>query len=947
MIGALNKSLSRYLFSRMAAVLLLVVIGGAVLVGYNQHSKLQYQGAIGEWRAKQEAVSAVGDHLDHLFFHARGYFAYQLPSDYEAIFTEKAELADALAAYRALPLNDSEKKLTAKIEQFVSVYYADYLPKGVQAVRKNDYDELRRLTASGIPNEANNLVQEASAASKAIDAQLKQAYEGLFESISNRDLLFLAYVAFLLLIYAWMAWLTSRNIGLPLRQLTDAAGKLAAGEYVELSVSGRKDEIGQISRAFQHMMQEIQTKEEELIAQNEELTAQQDELQMQQEDLQAALRKAEQNEMQLERRNRLVQSMSLAVNSEELLGSIIRGMVDLLEADKGLFVLLGDRKDHAAFGLSERAVEQCLAYLEEGPLQRVQETKQPYTIARPAAPSERGIHEQTWTAQDVYLPVLSAERDTVTALLILTFTAGPISPEREREAQSLAVQISLALERLRLYEESETQRRMTQEILDAIHEGVQFVDAQGLIRNANLSMYELFKEGRAAYVDRLPVERFYRFVEDKIERSHQLVGFMNDRINGGPSARGYEFLYEISRPERRMIHVYAEQIYRGEHRLGTVFVHSDITKEYEVDRMKSEFVSTVSHELRTPLSSVLGFAELLLTKELKPERQRKYLSMIHQEAMRLTGLINDFLDVQRMESGRQAYDKQRTDASAVIREVFDLLAATTEKHELRYEMNGEAPIILGDREKLVQVFTNLIGNAIKYSPHGGAITVSCSQTEREVAVSVSDEGLGIPTEAIPRLFTKFYRIDNSDRREIGGTGLGLAIVKEIVKAHGGNVHVASELGHGSTFTVTFPSFNIVAGDLPSLEHEYGNVPDKSSTVIIIEDDESLTELLENELRSQGFRVASFANGQEALEAIRARKPDAIVLDIMLKHSIDGWTILRELKEDEEVRDIPIFVSSALDEKETGRSLGATVYLVKPYPPSLLSQTIRDTLGEES
>jgi len=203
-----------------------------------------------------------------------------------------------------------------------------------------------------------------------------------------------------------------------------------------------------------------------------------------------------------------------------------------------------------------------------------------------------------------------------------------------------------------------------------------------------------------------------------------------------------------------------------------------------------------------------------------------------------------------------------------------------------------------------------------------------------LAIDITDEGLGIPAEAIPHLFTKFYRVDNSDRRRIGGTGLGLAIVKEIVKAHDGEIVVTSEVKKGSTFTVKLP--------LVAIETDPQNDVsiDKGMNVIIVEDDRNLASLLEAELSDSGFSVKSFKNGKEAIEAIKKEKPAAVVLDIMLEEGeMSGWDVLEKMKADKELSSIPIIVSSALEEKEKGLMLGASDYLIKPYQPSQLTKTI--------
>ena len=209
-----------------------------------------------------------------------------------------------------------------------------------------------------------------------------------------------------------------------------------------------------------------------------------------------------------------------------------------------------------------------------------------------------------------------------------------------------------------------------------------------------------------------------------------------------------------------------------------------------------------------------------------------------------------------------------------------------------------------------------------------------------ILIDFKDEGLGIPEDALPNLFQQFYRVDNSDRRRIGGTGLGLAIVQEIVKAHGGTISVSSEYGKGSVFTTQFPQVSMRA---ENKENENEDTSMLKYTIMVIEDDLSLAQLLNHELQDNGFHVNHYNSGKKALEQMKISAPDAIVLDIMLEDEIDGWTIMKEMKASEKLKDIPIFVSTALDEKERGFSLGAEDYLIKPYKPSHLIKLIMHTL----
>lgn len=238
---------------------------------------------------------------------------------------------------------------------------------------------------------------------------------------------------------------------------------------------------------------------------------------------------------------------------------------------------------------------------------------------------------------------------------------------------------------------------------------------------------------------------------------------------------------------------------------GMLSSGEDITLRMEIDRMKSEFVSTVSHEIRTPLTVILGLAQLLLSKEtMEMEKARKYYRTMYNESKRLSDLVNDFLDIQRMESGKQVFFKENISIVDVIDDVMELYE-TNSTHAILVDMDQiEYPPLYADFQKIKQLFTNLISNAMKYSPEGSKIRIKVRENGDSVKVTVKDYGLGIPSDCIPNLFEKFYRVDNSDHRKVGGTGLGLAICKEIIDAHGGTIAVSSELGKGSEFYFTLP-----------------------------------------------------------------------------------------------------------------------------------------------
>ncbi len=233
-------------------------------------------------------------------------------------------------------------------------------------------------------------------------------------------------------------------------------------------------------------------------------------------------------------------------------------------------------------------------------------------------------------------------------------------------------------------------------------------------------------------------------------------------------------------------------------------MYRDITHRKEVDRLKDELVSTVSHELRTPLTSMRGFTELLLTRDFTPEKQRAMLSVMHQESVRLTTLIDNFLDLQRMAEGRQPYAFESVDLAPLLHEAIGVFSAEQARHPVRLTIQAPLPLVRADPDRVRQVLRNLLSNAIKYTPDGGPVSMGAHREGEEVVVWITDRGIGIAPEALPKLFTRFFRVANTATRTIGGTGLGLALVKEIIDGHHGRVWVDSTEGKGSTFFFTIP-----------------------------------------------------------------------------------------------------------------------------------------------
>lgn len=341
-------------------------------------------------------------------------------------------------------------------------------------------------------------------------------------------------------------------------------------------------------------------------------------------------------------------------------------------------------------------------------------------------------------------------------------------------------------------------------------------------------------------------------------------------------------------------------------------------------KVKSQFLATMSHELRTPLNAVIGFSRILLrtTKDKLDDRQTANLQLIQNAGQQLLHLVNDVLDLERIEAETIRFTRERTSLRKVLDGIQSTLAPAAEKKQLdlTFELLAEDVALETDPARLTQIITNLVNNAIRYS-EAGRIRVKSQVAGGRVAISVSDQGIGIPQESLARIFEEFYQVDSSSTRERDGAGLGLAIVQKLTAALGGSIAVESEVGKGSVFTVSLP--------LPK-GGETETSPDPAGTgpiVLLIDDRFENLRLVSSELSEKGFRVHSESDGARGLEAARKLKPDVIILDLVMP-GMDGWQVLRQLRSDPGTSPIPVVISSVLDRDPRAFELGAVGWLVK-------------------
>lgn len=354
----------------------------------------------------------------------------------------------------------------------------------------------------------------------------------------------------------------------------------------------------------------------------------------------------------------------------------------------------------------------------------------------------------------------------------------------------------------------------------------------------------------------------------------------------------------------------------------------------EANRLKSQFLANMSHELRTPLNSIINFAYLLTLGSEGPLNpgQEDLLNRIGDAGRHLLGLINDILDLAKIESGRLELFFEEVDLSEVIAGVMSTTVGLVRGKpiELRREVAADLPPVRADRTRVRQVLLNLLSNAAKFTEQGH-IAVRAWADADWVTVAVEDTGIGIAAEDIPKAFAEFVQIDGNLTRQAGGTGLGLPISKRFVEMHGGKIWVESEVGKGSTFYFTLP--RVPEPKPAEMAHE---APE--TCVLMIDDDPAACEMMARQL-AQGYQVWKLEDTRNVLETIRKNRPDVIVLDVLMPYK-DGWEILATLKADPETKEIPVVICSVLREQKFALSLGADAYLVKPVQRDDLLQVIK-------
>lgn len=386
----------------------------------------------------------------------------------------------------------------------------------------------------------------------------------------------------------------------------------------------------------------------------------------------------------------------------------------------------------------------------------------------------------------------------------------------------------------------------------------------------------------------------------------------------------------------------------------------------QANRAKSAFLANMSHELRTPMNAIIGYGEMLQEEAVETGQEDFIpdLEKITAAGKHLLALINDILDLSKIEAGRMDLFLERFDVRTMLDEVVSTVSPLIKKNSNSLDVDApdDLGVVRADVTKTRQVLFNLLSNAAKFTKNGRIILAASRVSEGNnswIEFSIKDEGIGIEADKISKLFEEFTQADDSTTRNYGGTGLGLAITRRFCRMMGGDITVESTPGSGSVFTVRLPTevnaleaarasdgSAAVAAETPVPDSRETELSRDGHSVLVIDDDAVTCDMLRRIFEKEGYTVTVALQAEEGLRLAREIKPDAITLDVMMP-GMDGWTLLRNLKQDPEVRHIPVIMLSMVDDKGTGYSLGAAEYLTKPVDRAHLTQVLQKYMQHES
>ncbi len=817
-------------------VLATLMISSLIVYNYTDTKLQATREKLEDIRDRSARAGALWEEWQDVQFNMRGYALMGNEELYTQVMAQQDKIAQQTDWFEKNAIYDQGKAFAQSSRELYQYYFDAILPlvqSYVKAKESGDITEsfLKGTTLAELPlgqklltegkiqldsqgnidvlSEINKSELALGGYREFLEDWAQRTSDQLEQEIRTTQLIWLANIVVLIAVLIFFIYPFIRRITIELLSLVKNSQRLANGEDVlSVKVPNRKDEIGILALSFNQMASSISENKQHLLAKNEELQAQQEELQAQQEELQAQQQELEEaleltmrNEQHLQYRNDLTETLA-ARESLTAYPEIIEKLVTITDSEIGALVFVDEEESYSVvtYGMTDELAEQLLQN-DASLLKRAESLKTPVHSSKQVVSNHPLPYP--YYMYETAVPILDPTADDIIAYIYLVRYRDQFTNEQMRDVMSFSRQLSLSLLRMRLFDEMTREKTKTERILDSIREAVIYLEPGKEEVFVNRPLYDLFPELRyGVQAEQETLQTCLEVIQSVVDEPENFSRYVDSVLRGELPTDSLQFSI---RNETVFIQFYVEVIHIHQVHKGTMLVMRDVTKETEMDRLKSELVSTVSHELRTPLSSIYGFTELMLNRDIEESRQDRYLRTIHSETERLANLVNDFLDVQRMESGTQSYKKTSVNIHAIAEETTHFYAASTQAHRITFRHEGnQLPVIEADEEKIRQLLNNLLNNAVKYSPSGGAIDVVLTTSRDQVILQVRDEGIGIPKQSLSRLFEKFYRVDNSDSRKIGGTGLGLAICKEIVTGHGGEIHVESVVREGSLFTVKFP-----------------------------------------------------------------------------------------------------------------------------------------------
>jgi two-component system, OmpR family, phosphate regulon sensor histidine kinase PhoR len=512
------------------------------------------------------------------------------------------------------------------------------------------------------------------------------------------------------------------------------------------------------------------------------------------------------------------------------------------------------------------------------------------------------------------------EAEDLSRKLAVSYRDAQQGTARLQETNEWVTDLAFRLEEMNV--KFKTEKSQTDTIVNSIRDGLVALDRDEKVILINHEAEDIF-EVRSDEVKGKPVELLVERMADRAEDREEL------REKCRQADLGYEgpgfYDVTLAKPYRRILRRMSSLI-RDEfgETTGRVLTFRDITKEKEVDEMKTNFISNVSHELRTPLTSIKGAINLLIEGGIDDkDTHAEFLRIAEQNTDRLVNLITNLLDLSRLEEGRMAIRFEPVDICEVVRSVIRSMDIIAKKNGLTLEsrMPGEPLYAMGDKDRLDQLVVNLVGNAVKFTDPGGKVRVIVGSKGEELTIEVEDEGIGIPRDKLMKVFDRFYQVDMSATRKKGGTGLGLSICSVIAKEHGGRIWAESPIspeGKGARFSVSLPKPSSRLLEVSALREEKQiDLRLDGRLVLVVNPDQAAIAGEKNVLRREGYALASAITGHEALNIARERRPAMIFISQNLP-DIEGLDVAGILRNDPATKDVPVVITASLSDEEKQR-----------------------------